>query len=277
MLERDSQTIPNCRQSVWAVLQNRYPQMVLRLLLAEILITCFGPRGGCSLMCPENGEWLCETHVTDHSMQKFSRFHRVLSLEALAKCGGCDPSICNSHSQLLDAFCETCDMAICHLCALSRSHHAHDIEVLADVADKHISILRRSLYQSEKVLVDQINPAICAIEETSRKIEDSELRITARINQYADFMLAKVEEWRGGLRRQLEETSKQKKHLLHTQKIDLNEHATEIRRLLQKTQEMFGRKDKEALLAMKHDLCTQIDEATNVLFHVQQSLDSLCR
>lgn len=125
---------------------------------------CLGKPTHKCLQCPDGGEWLCDSHLIAHGIQKNSRNHTPIRIDEL-KSGSSKAlvsilAMCETHSsQEKNVFCATCDLSCCQLCAISKLHRGHETDMVTDVFDKHSAFISERLESTQRILEEDVCPA----------------------------------------------------------------------------------------------------------------------
>ncbi|VDL95187.1 unnamed protein product [Schistocephalus solidus] len=116
------------------------------------------------------------------------------------KCSGSRPhssatnsDICEPHHERLSVFCQTCDRAICHECALFESRHSqHTFRPLDDVYKEHIDRLQVEM-DKLKLRHLEMRSLIQDVEKNMHSIKQAKDQRVREIRNAVELMVARLE------------------------------------------------------------------------------------
>eukprot|EP00961_Rhodomonas_salina_P216597 2925828-Rhodomonas_salina.5 len=91
---------------------------------------------------------------------------------------------CDKHRQKeLCLYCKTCELLVCDGCCLIKDHKSYKFNLLTDVADEHVQLLRDEEQKLDAATLP-LKEAITAIAEEGRMLganrQSNKVRITSR-------------------------------------------------------------------------------------------------
>ena len=165
--------------------------------------------------CNDCGDFLCDRCKTAHKFVKYTRQHKLISLDELkAQVTSLVPPKkavphCPKHSgNDLKIYCDTCSTLICMDCTI-RLHKDHNYDLVADVLTKHKEELVSSL-KPVKVKLDSVQRALKDFDTRAKAIHDQKATIEANIHKGIDAQHRLLDQRRAELVRELEMLTQQK-------------------------------------------------------------------
>ncbi|KAL7054433.1 hypothetical protein AAHC03_026044 [Spirometra sp. Aus1] len=160
------------------------------------------------------------------------------------KCSGSRPhasisnsDICEPHRERLSVFCQTCDRAICHECALFESRHSqHTFRPLDDVYKEHIDRLQIEM-DKLKLRHLEVRSLIQDVEKNMHSIKQAKDQRVREIRNAVELMVARLESQLSG---KLATLISQRTHL--SQEVEL------LESLLQEVQAQLNSASKANLI-----------------------------
>uniref|UniRef100_A0A0X3PZW0 E3 ubiquitin-protein ligase TRIM37 n=1 Tax=Schistocephalus solidus TaxID=70667 RepID=A0A0X3PZW0_SCHSO len=172
------------------------------------------------------------------------------------KCSGSRPhssatnsDICEPHHERLSVFCQTCDRAICHECALFESRHSqHTFRPLDDVYKEHIDRLQVEM-DKLKLRHLEMRSLIQDVEKNMHSIKQAKDQRVREIRNAVELMVARLESQLSG---KLATLISQRTHL--SQEVEL------LESLLQEVQTQLNSASKANLIFRSMALSTMFAE-----------------
>ncbi|BHF68709.1 Tripartite motif containing 37 [Sparganum proliferum] len=145
--------------------------------------------------------------------------------------------ICEPHRERLSVFCQTCDRAICHECALFESRHSqHTFRPLDDVYKEHIDRLQIEM-DKLKLRHLEVRSLIQDVEKNMHSIKQAKDQRVREIRNAVELMVARLESQLSG---KLATLISQRTHL--SQEVEL------LESLLQEVQAQLNSASKANLI-----------------------------
>ena len=165
--------------------------------------------------CNDCGDFLCDRCQTAHKFVKYTRQHKLISLDELkAQVTSLVPPKkavphCPKHSRNdLKIYCDTCSTVICMDCTI-RLHKDHNYDLVADVLTKHKEELVSSL-KPVKEKLDSVQRALKDFDTRAKEIHDQKATIEANIHKEIDKQHRLLDQRRAELVGELEMLTQQK-------------------------------------------------------------------
>ena len=165
--------------------------------------------------CNDCGDFLCDECQTAHKRLKYTRNHKLISLDELkAQVTSLVPPKkavphCSKHSEnALKIYCDTCSTLICMDCTI-RLHKDHNYDLVADVLTKHKEELVSSL-KPVKEKLDSVQRALKDFDTRAKAIHDQKAAIEANIHKEIDEQHRLLDQRRAELVGELEMLTQQK-------------------------------------------------------------------
>ena len=165
--------------------------------------------------CNDCGDFLCDECQTAHKRLKYTRNHKLISLDELkAQVTSLVPPKkavphCSKHSEnALKIYCDTCSTLICMDCTI-RLHKDHNYDLVADVLTKHKEELLSSLNPVKEKL-DSVQRALKDFDTRAKAIHNQRAAIEANIHKEIDEQHRLLDQRRAVLVGKLEMLTQQK-------------------------------------------------------------------
>ena len=171
--------------------------------------------GKATRYCNDCGDFLCDECQTAHKRLKYTRNHKLISLDELkAQVTSLVPPKkaiphCSKHSEnALKIYCDTCSTLICMDCTI-RLHKDHNYDLVADVLTKHKEELVSSL-KPVKEKLDSVQRALKDFDTRAKAIHNQRAAIEANIHKEIDGQHRLLDQRRAELVGELEVLTQQK-------------------------------------------------------------------
>ena len=165
--------------------------------------------------CNDCGDFLCDECQAAHKRVKYTRDHRLNSLDELkAQVTSLIPPKkavprCPKHSEnSLKIYCDTCSTLICTDCTI-RLHKDHNYDLVPDVLTKHKEKLVSSL-KPVKEKLDSVQRALKDFDTRAKAIHEQRAAIEANIHKEIDEQHRLLDQRRAELVGELEMLTQQK-------------------------------------------------------------------
>ena len=101
-------------------------------------------------------------------------------------------SMCTDHHKPLEIFCGTCDVVMCHYCAI-RSHRDHKYSLISDSYQRHCQSLHEHL-KPVKDKVESVKKVLYHLSERETEVRESGDRVLQEVHGMVDEMICVLRE-----------------------------------------------------------------------------------
>jgi len=168
------------------------------------------------VLCRDCGTLLCDYCYGYHKSSKEYQNHTVTSLHGLKanQKEGISlkvsvAAICQEHDMVLNCYCETCELLVCHYCII-KSHHSHDHDTVKKMADKH----RKELDKVMEPVLEMVNGLSATCNQVCSIVDEIEIKandVEREIDKYFQWFQQQLQQQKEQLKKELHNASIKKK------------------------------------------------------------------
>ncbi|XP_078687132.1 E3 ubiquitin-protein ligase TRIM45-like isoform X2 [Branchiostoma floridae x Branchiostoma belcheri] len=229
--------------------------------------------------CFECSVNLCGFCVQAHRRQKKTSVHNVLTLdEARQKGVGrvSQPVVCAVHpTEELRLFCQTCDKLVCRDCCLAE-HREHECAFVSTISDKHTSVMRDLLNQTEPNL-DILRKALDGIAAMSLAVRDRAEKVASEVHQYTDSYVKALLMHRDALLDRIDQLREAKERNLRMHRVQLEAILAEFSTACDFTSKALQEGSDVELLMVKPVVMKRLQELNHMKYNVKPKEDDFMK
>ncbi|XP_078605626.1 E3 ubiquitin-protein ligase TRIM45-like isoform X2 [Branchiostoma floridae x Branchiostoma japonicum] len=229
--------------------------------------------------CFECSVNLCGFCVQAHKRQKKTSVHNVLTLdEARQKGVGrvSQPVVCAVHpTEELRLFCQTCDKLVCRDCCLAE-HREHECAFVSTISDKHTSVMRELLNQTEPNL-DILRKALDGIAAMSLAVRDRAEKVANEVQQYTDSYVKALLMHRDALLDRIDQLREAKERNLRMHRVQLEAILADFSTACDFTSKALQDGSDVELLMVKPVVMKRLQELNHMKYNVKPKEDDFMK
>ena len=224
------------------------------------------------VLCLDCGIFLCNYCYGHHKYSKEYQSHNMMPLNELQSTKKkivikpkAKYAMCQKHELELNFYCETCDQLVCHYCIV-KDHLKHDHDTVKEMAVKHRKELDKIMEPVGK-MIDGLSVVRKKVSNMRDKIGTQADSIDKEIDRYYDELHRRLQLQRDALKKELHETSNQKKKEVALQLEQMEHTQAQLESIKELNGAMKDGSDQEALLMKKQlvDDVKRISDSYNKL------------
>lgn len=174
--------------------------------------------------CLDCNDVLCSDCVNEHTMNAFTKQHKIVGLGKITPIGGATSSLilhsvssiqstnepqCEIHGEALRFLCETCKKIVCQECTL-KDHKDHDQTPIGNITSEKAKEKLIAIHDSSKLGIKFIKTSIDRAVTYSQSIERDSLEMSSRVKKAFRLLILAAEDRERTLLEQVDKYRQQK-------------------------------------------------------------------
>lgn len=277
---KDHILCPECRREVKVPRSRNFNELPTNFYINSLLdvlavkeCSAIGVRcGNCdkkspqSFYCFQCCSFWCEDCLSRHNSLRINEEHRVLAItdfqdedmEAMLK----RPAYCqleHHEKEELKYFCESCQVGICCVCAVTEHSDGHVKVILEEAANerkKHV----KSVIECQRQGVDRNREKINKIGENCVQIQEQVLSMKRKVEGFVDRVVEALEEKKKEVFSNLEKQQEESLKRLQNQQRTLEHHVRFIETKIQRAETLINRSTDAEIVLIDADFQEEISD-----------------